>query len=115
MSTRYKRAPPSTLVREPEERSSTTATSWPAATKASATWEPMKPAPPVIRIRMAFSRESDAPRPRGQQSASRSHEQRPFARPERAGRDGRRHEGGGARGGGQDQPRQVVRVAGDDA
>src|SRR5438270_9245803 len=34
-------------------RRSTTATSWPAATSRSTTCEPMKPPPPVTRVRMA--------------------------------------------------------------
>jgi hypothetical protein len=41
--------------RRPVERSSTTATSCPSSSSASTTCEPMKPAPPVTRIRMSGS------------------------------------------------------------
>src|SRR5262249_60323123 len=115
MSTGSRRAPLGTFSAEPEERSSTIATSWPATINASATLDPMKPAPPVIRIRMASSRLSDAARARGEQPAGRGPQQRPFARSQRAGRDGGREEGGTAGGGGQDQPQQLVRVAGHEA
>ena len=45
---------------EPVDRSSTTCTSWPAASRASDRCEPMKPAPPVIRTRMQVHLENAA-------------------------------------------------------
>ena len=42
-------APAGTFSLRPDERSSTISTRWPRATSASATWEPMKPAPPVTQ------------------------------------------------------------------
>src|SRR5450759_2417165 len=38
------------LARDPDARLSTMRTSWPNPSKRSATWEPMKPAPPVTTI-----------------------------------------------------------------
>src|SRR5882762_4343935 len=43
------------LLSRPVLRLSRTATSWPAAMYASATWEPMNPAPPVTRIRTRWT------------------------------------------------------------
>ena len=40
------------LDSEPVEKSSTTSTSWPSASSRSTRFEPMKPAPPVTRVRM---------------------------------------------------------------
>src|SRR5439155_9870986 len=51
MSAWSKRAAAGTKVRSPLERSTRTATSWQRATNRSATFEPMNPAPPVIRMR----------------------------------------------------------------
>src|SRR5258708_18499677 len=115
MSTRYTRARGAMLVAEPDERSSTTATSWPAARKASVTLEPMKPAPPVIRMRMRALPWSGAAGPCGQEPACRGREQRPFARAERPGGHRGHQERGGARGRRQDQAWELVRGAGDHA
>src|SRR3712207_287287 len=46
-----KAAPSGTLARKPPLRSSSTVTSWPRASSAPATCEPMKPAPPVTNTR----------------------------------------------------------------
>src|SRR5204862_412100 len=115
MSTRYTRARGAMLSAEPDERSSTTATSWPAARKASVTLEPMKPAPPVIRMRMRTLPWSGAAGPCSQEPARRGREQRPFARAERAGGHRGHQERGGARGSRQDQAWKLVRVAGNHA
>src|SRR5689334_11698317 len=42
----------SSLPARPDARSSSTATSSPLASRASTTWEPMKPAPPVTSTRI---------------------------------------------------------------
>src|SRR5437867_13266259 len=44
-------APAGTFSLNPPERSSTTTTSWPRLRQASATCDPMKPAPPETRLR----------------------------------------------------------------
>src|SRR3954452_12469127 len=43
---------PERFSRRPVERSSTTVTSWPRSRRASTRLEPMKPAPPVTRVRI---------------------------------------------------------------
>ncbi len=55
MSSSHSCAPAGTLAALPEERSSMTVTSWPAASSASARCEPMKPAPPVTIERDGIS------------------------------------------------------------
>ena len=61
MSIRCSSAPSGTRSRLPEERSSTIATRSPRPSRASATCEPMKPAPPVTIAVMAMAAELTGP------------------------------------------------------
>src|SRR5439155_619927 len=51
ISSRWSRASGGTLLADPVDRSSTTHTPWPSATRRSTMWEPMNPAPPVTSTR----------------------------------------------------------------
>ena len=75
-------------VLRPADKSSATITSSPLATSASARWEPIKPAPPVTRTRMATDPNTAPITARPLRARPRPAQPRSMARPEAASETG---------------------------
>ena len=80
MSATCNAAPSATFSRFPDDRLSTMETAYPRLSRSSATWEPMKPAPPVTSARRLMRRlglEAIAPKPRTSQPSA-EHKKYPY-------------------------------------